>query len=90
MSEKFKLKHVEPVNGEVKATFIINNLTSEDECAVFNYTEIQEMLSNSLLDSDRRTLYIEALNAIDNHNEKLKEIENLYDYTILDILNELR
>ncbi len=77
MSEKFKLKHVEPVNGEVKAIFVIDNLTSEDECGAFNYTQIQEMLSCNLL------------NAIDNHNQKLKEVENLYDSTILNILNEL-
>lgn len=83
MPERYKLKHVDNIAGETKAIFIIDNLTSEEYIEELNYKEIQERISDHSADSPLRIVYTEALNAIDQYNNSLTKVHELYDTGLL-------
>lgn len=84
-NDKLKFYGIEPINGQVRAVFYIDNLTSKDFAMALNYQELQEQLSFNMLKPDRRKLYAKALTSIEEYNAKLPNIHNYFDTYILEV-----
>jgi hypothetical protein len=67
----YKLKRVDSIHGKIKATFIINNLTSEEFLEDLDYSEIEQRINTDLINKDRKVLYIKALDAIREYENNL-------------------
>lgn len=71
-SDKYKLKRVDNIHGTIKATFVINNLTSEEFVETISSEEIQDRLNNNdTILSFRKEVYLKALDAINNYESSL-------------------
>lgn len=84
-NDKLELFGIEPIAGQVKAIFYINNLTSKDFAMALNYQELQDQLSSNMLEPDRRELYAKALNSIEEYNLKLPNIQDYFDSYMLEV-----